>query len=66
MTKQFSPTRLRAARKKDGRRIELAAIAIDRSAQSLSLYERGHVVPPLTILTKLADFYGVQVADFFE
>jgi transcriptional regulator with XRE-family HTH domain len=60
----FSPWKLRRARR--DRRPEQVAVAINRSVESLRLYERGSVIPSIPVLTRLAECYGVDVFDFFE
>ena len=53
--------RLFAARNRAGLRREAAATAADRSAAALAFYERGRVLPPVDVLRRLANAYGVSL-----
>lgn len=56
------PERLKAARLSANLSREAVAIAIGRTQPTVVAYEVGRAVPPLTILEKLAELYGVTVA----
>lgn len=65
-TQQLDGGRLRAARLRAGLSRPAAAVAAARSTESLALYERGRINPPVHVLSRLASAYGVEVADFFS
>jgi len=45
---------------------EQAAIAAGRSWSTLAAYERGLIIPPLPVLSVLADLYGVRLVDLLD
>ncbi len=57
---------LKAAREHAGLSREQAALAIGRTWSSLAAYERGVVTPPLAVLDRLAEVYGVRLAALVE
>jgi transcriptional regulator with XRE-family HTH domain len=63
---RFAGHRLREARKTAGQAKERAALLVGRSYSSITLYERGQVIPPTPVMCLLADLYGCKVEDFFE
>lgn len=63
---RFDPARLAQLRRKAGLSREQLAIAVGRSYPSIGFYERGLVVPPVRVLTRLAEVLGASVDDFFE
>jgi transcriptional regulator with XRE-family HTH domain len=63
---RFAGHRLRAARQRAGIRREAAALAVGRSYSSITLYERGEVLPPADVICRMAALYGVELAEFFE
>lgn len=58
--------RLTGARKNAGLTRELAAVRTGRSWSSISFYERDVAIPPLPILRRLADTYGVRLVDLLD
>jgi transcriptional regulator with XRE-family HTH domain len=48
-----------------GVRVEALACTIDRSARSVTEYERERVTPGVKTLGRMAEALGVQVDDFF-
>jgi len=62
---QHLGVRLRAARLRAGLSPAATAVASARSTQSLALYERGQVTPPVHVLERLALAFDCEVADFF-
>ena len=62
----FSPSRLREAREAAGVTRTDVAFAVRRSEQSVWLWERGKVRPPLDVVEGIAAFLGCPVAAFFE
>ena len=63
---RFAGHQLRQARKSAGQAKERAALLVGRSYSSITLYERGQVIPPAPVMCRLADLYGCKVEDFFE
>lgn len=63
---QFSGTRLRQLRHRGDVRIEVLAVSVGRSVETLRQYESGRVDPPSKIVGRLADALGVSPADLFE
>lgn len=63
---RFSPIRLRELREAACVSRTDVAYAVRRSEQSVWLWERGKVKPPLTIVEEIAAFLGCDVSDFFE
>jgi DNA-binding XRE family transcriptional regulator len=63
---RFSGELLRQARIAAGKSREAVAVGIERSAQTVMLYELGHVDPPVEIVGRLAHLLGVEVSDLFE
>jgi ribosome-binding protein aMBF1 (putative translation factor) len=57
------PQRLRDARCQAHTSREAAALAIERSSATITAYECGRATPPLGVLERLVDFYGVALAD---
>lgn len=66
MSRTFSPRRLAQARAAAGLRREAVAVAIDRSAASVTAYEHGQADPPASVVGRLADTLGVVVDDLYE
>lgn len=58
----YSPDAMRQARQDAGVRRTHAARAADRSEGSISAYERD-AEPPLTILLRLTNLYGIDLYD---
>jgi len=48
------------------RQTSVWTLEVGRSFSSLTLYENGRVIPPALVMCKLADLYGVDVADLLE
>lgn len=63
---QFSGSRLRQSRVSSGIRIEVLAVAVGRSVDTLRQYENGRVDPPASIVSRLADSLGVEVGALFD
>lgn len=63
---RFDPARLAQLRRNAGLSREQLAVAIGRSYPSIGFYERGHVVPPVRVLMRLAEVLDANVEDFFE
>ena len=63
---RFEPERLRARRSELNIRPERVAVAIERSAETISLWERGRALPNPHQLAQLADLLDCRVYDFFE
>jgi transcriptional regulator with XRE-family HTH domain len=66
MSRQFSGTRLRAARIAAGLKPEQLALRIDRSVYSIHQYERDAVSPPAPVLGALAEAFGCTIDDLFS
>jgi len=62
----FSGHKLRDIRRKRGCSRDDLARAIDRSYQSVVLYELGRVVPPTPVVAALADALEVDPGEFFD
>ena len=58
--------RLQAARVSAGLTREQLATAIDKSWPTVRAYELGQATPPLSVLYRLADAFGVPVADLLD
>lgn len=56
---------MRQIRTAAGLRVEDVAVAIDRSAASVALYEAGRVAPPVAVLVRIADVLDVTPAALF-
>ena len=56
---------LRDARRDKGLRLEDVAAAVDVSPASLSMYERGLIVPRPGAAKRIADYFGVQQSVFW-
>jgi DNA-binding XRE family transcriptional regulator len=65
-TQRFSPSRLRQLREKACVSRTDLAYAVRRSEQSVWLWERGKVQPPVAIIEQIASFLGCDVQDLFE
>ncbi len=63
---QFSPARLRQLREEACVSRTDVAYAVRRSEQSVWLWERGKVRPPLAIIERIAAFLDCDVRDLFE
>lgn len=63
---RLNPEALKAQRISAGVSREAVALAIDRSYETVKLYEMGKVAPPVEILLKLADCYECPFSAFFE
>lgn len=63
---QFSGVRLRQLRQHNHVRIEVLAVAVGRSVDSLRQYEAGRVDPPASVVGRLADALHVTPSDFYE
>lgn len=61
----FSPQKLRAARLAAGLSHERVALAVGRSSFTTRGYELGTSTPPASIIGRLADVLGADVADLF-
>ena len=61
----FVPRRLRSARLEAGIRPERAALAVDRSVETIRLWESGKVIPNAHQLAALAELYDVQPGAFY-
>lgn len=57
------PERLKAARLSANLTREVVAATIGRTQPTIVAYEVGRATPPLQILERLADLYGVTVAE---
>lgn len=64
--KQHVGAKVRAARAKRGLTQERLGELIDKTAESVSNIERGHVLPPLDTLRRIADCLDVPMTFFFE
>ena len=62
----FSPAQLKYLREQAGLTRTDVAFASRRSEQSVSLWERGRVVPPVDVLVRVASLLDCRVGDFFE
>jgi transcriptional regulator with XRE-family HTH domain len=65
-SQRLSGPRLLAKRVECGLSRPGAALAAARSVESLALYERGRISPPVAVLERLAAAYGCELADFFD
>ena len=63
---EFNPTRLVEARKRRGLRRERAAVTVDRSAGTITLWEHGRIRPNAEQLATLANLYGCDVDEFYD
>lgn len=63
---RFSPTRLKQLREAACVSRTDVAYAVRRSEQSVWLWERGKVTPPVAIVEQIAAFFDCDVRDFFE
>ena len=63
---RFDPQQIEHRRVALGFRRERVAVALDRSAETVKLWESGRVTPNAGQLARLADLLGCDVADFFE
>lgn len=63
---RFSPIRLRELREAACVSRTVIAYAVRRSEQTVWLWERGKVKPPLAIVEKIAAFLDCDVSEFFE
>ena len=61
----FDCSALRSHRLLSERSLKDGAAAVGRCPSSLSMYERGLVVPPSDVLAAIADWLGCEVSDFF-
>lgn len=66
MARTFSGRRLRKARLAAGLKREHLAVAIGRSAPTISMYEHGTGYPTVPVLAALADTLDVAVDDLFD
>lgn len=64
-TRVFSPPLLGAARKRAGYSREKLAFAVGCSSSSIFQYERGTIVPSVTMLAALDAALGVDPGDLF-
>jgi transcriptional regulator with XRE-family HTH domain len=64
--KQHVGTKVKAARLKRGLTQERLGELVDKTAESVSNIERGHVLPPLDTLERLARHLDVPMAFFFD
>lgn len=62
----FSGPALRRHRTARNVRREALALAVDRSAQTIQLYEIGKVDPPASVVARLADALDVDPGALFE
>ena len=62
----FSPTKLRAQRERLSLPREAVALAIGKSYETVTAYERGRGVPPGTIVGRLAAVLESDPGDFYE
>jgi transcriptional regulator with XRE-family HTH domain len=63
---RFSGKRLSRARQDAGLRREHLALSVDRSAQTITLYELGRIDPPASVVGRLADAVGCAPGDLYE
>ncbi len=63
---RFDPSKLIAARTRAGLSREQVAVAVCRSYESISFYERGHVKPPTPVIERLAGLFGIRAGDLFD
>jgi DNA-binding XRE family transcriptional regulator len=63
---RFSPTRLKELREAACVSRTDVAYAVRRSEQSVWLWERGKVTPPVAVIEQIAAFLDCDVSDFFE
>lgn len=56
------PERLKAARLSSNLTREAVAVAIGRTHPTIVAYEVGRATPPMPVLERLAELYGVSVA----
>ncbi|ACZ84844.1 helix-turn-helix domain-containing protein [Streptosporangium roseum] len=63
MARKFSGPRLRAARTAAKLSRAKLAIGVGRTAQSIYLYERESVTPPVNVLAQIADFLDCRFDD---
>jgi transcriptional regulator with XRE-family HTH domain len=63
---RFSSTQLRQARVRKGWSREELALAVGRGFQSVSLWERGAVIPPPSIQLRIASTLGISLEDLFD
>lgn len=66
MPQRFSPTRLKTLRERAGLTRTAVAYVAGRSEQSVWLWERGKVTPPVSVLEQVSVLIGCSVGDFFE
>ena len=66
MPQRFSPYRLKALREDAGLTRTAVAYAAGRSEQTVWLWERGRVTPPVSVLEQVSVLVGCSVSDFFE
>ena len=63
---RFAPARLRERRSSLGIPPERLALDLERTAQTVSLWERGRVSPSAQQIAKLADLLQCEPGDFYE
>lgn len=66
MARAISGRRIRHARIRAKMRREELAVSINRSAQSVWLYEAGRAVPPGNVLAQIIDTLGCTFDDLVE
>jgi transcriptional regulator with XRE-family HTH domain len=62
---KFSGKELRRRREMSGKRLELMAVELGRSRDSIASYEAGRRNPPLRVVAELAANLGCEPGAFF-
>jgi DNA-binding XRE family transcriptional regulator len=63
MARQISGPRIRLARIRANISREQLAVSINRTAQTVFVYETGRVIPPGNVLAKIVDTLGCSFED---
>jgi transcriptional regulator with XRE-family HTH domain len=66
VAQEFNGRRLRQLRNAAGLPPERLALAVGRSAYTISAYERGVAVPSANMVGRLANAVGARVGDLFD
>lgn len=65
MLSEQSPNRLCLFRKRRGLSQKQLAALIGQDRTSISLYERGHILPPLSVAASFELLFGLSISEIF-
>lgn len=63
---RFSPQRLRSVRCASGVKAERLALDLNRTAHTVSAWERGHATPSAAMVARIANVLRVSPGELFE